>query len=161
MNFTFKRMTETDAWAIMRWQYGPPYDLYNATPEDIPEGVQELLKPEHAYHTAFDEQARLVGYCCFGPDAQVPGGDYTGEALDIGLGLRPDLTGQGLGLPFLQAILVFARREFAPSAFRLTVATFNERAVHLYEKAGFQPTLIFMSQTKPNAHEFMQMERNR
>lgn len=159
MKFTFSLMTESDAWAIMRWQYGPPYELYDAAPEDVPEEVRELLKPEHAYHAVFDDQAGLVGYCCFGSDAQVPGGDYSEAALDLGLGLRPDLTGQGLGLSFLQAILDFARREFDPPAFRLTVATFNRRAIRLYEQAGFQPSHTFMSDTQPHSHEFSQMVR--
>lgn len=28
-----------------------------------------------------------MGYCCFGTDARVPGGDYSADALDIGLGM--------------------------------------------------------------------------
>lgn len=38
---------------------------------------------------------------------------------------------------FLLASLEFARRRFSPDSFTLSVATFNERAILLYERAGF------------------------
>jgi hypothetical protein len=41
-----------------------------------------------------------IGFCCFGPDAQLRGGDYHEPALDVGLGLRPDLVGKGLEVAF-------------------------------------------------------------
>jgi hypothetical protein len=58
----------------------------------------------------------------------MPGEDHAdGGAVDVGLGLRPDLTGRALGLGFMLAGLEFARRRFAPDGFRLSVAAFNER----------------------------------
>ena len=81
----------------------------------------------------------------FSPDGQVPGGDYRANALDIGMGLRPDLTGQGRGLMYVKAILDFAHRTFAPTAFRVTVAQFNKRALRVWEKAGFRAIQTFHS----------------
>ena len=43
--------------------------------------------------------------------------------------MRPDLTGQGLGAEFVRAGLRFAQDSYSPPAFRLTVATFNRRAI--------------------------------
>jgi len=57
--------------------------------------------------------------------------------------MRPDLTGQGRGLTFVSAVLDFARRTFTPTAFRVTVAEFNKRALRVWEKAGFQPGQTF------------------
>jgi [ribosomal protein S18]-alanine N-acetyltransferase len=44
-----------------------------------------------------------------------------------------------LGLAYLQAGLAFATQRFTPRRFRLSVATFNERAIRVYERAGFSP----------------------
>lgn len=105
--------------------------------------MRTFLGPRNNYYTIADASGDLVGYCCFGPDAQVGGGDYTACALDVGLGMRPHLTGQGRGLAFFSAILDFGRRTFAPQAFRVTVAAFNQRALRVYEKAGFRATQTF------------------
>ena len=96
------------------------------------------MDPGHQYYRMADEQGELVAYCCFGLQAQVPGGDYRSEALDIGLGVRPDLTGQGQGLAYVNGVLDFARATFAPCSYRVTIAEFNERARRVWEKAEFQ-----------------------
>ena len=90
----------------------------------------------------------------------MPGFDYADDgSLDIGLGLRPDLTGKGLGLEFLLAGLEFGRRRFAPAGFRLAVATFNGRAIQVYERAGFRPTTVFTHHTNGGDHPFLLMTR--
>jgi ribosomal-protein-alanine N-acetyltransferase len=61
-----------------------------------------------------------------------------GPALEIGLGLRPDLAGRGLGLEFFRAGVEFGRSRFAPARVILAVAGFNERARIVYERAGFR-----------------------
>ena len=48
--------------------------------------------------------------------------------LDYALGLRPDLTGRGLGLEFFRAGLAFARERYQPQRVYLHVAEFNEWA---------------------------------
>jgi len=101
------------------------------------------MDPQYAYHVLADEQGALAAFCCFGPDAQVPGGDYRLPALDIGLGVRPDLTGQGQGSGFVSAVLEFAQRVFGPASLRVTVAEFNERALRVWKKAGLKPVQTF------------------
>jgi len=52
--------------------------------------------------------------------------------------LRPELTGQGLGRAVISAGLAFGRARFAPAAFRVTVTSFNARALHTVASLGFE-----------------------
>jgi ribosomal-protein-alanine N-acetyltransferase len=143
MVYRFDPMDEASARAIFQWRYGPPYEVYNLDSADLEDELQLFLDPAHAYHRITDEGGNLVAYCCFGAEAQVPGGDYGQEALDVGMGVRPDLTGQGRGLGFVGAVLDFAAGMFAPAMYRVTVAQFNQRALRVWEKAGFRPVQTF------------------
>jgi GNAT superfamily N-acetyltransferase len=136
-------MDSVSARAVSTWHYDAPYEIYNVAPDRIEEEVQALLDPQNAYYVFTDERGSLVAYCCFGRDAQVPGGDYAADALDIGLAVRPDLTGQGRGHTYVDAVLGFARRTFAPAAFRVTVAAFSRRALRVWERAEFRPVQEF------------------
>ena len=155
MTLRFEPMDEAAARAIHAWRYEPPYDIYDLAKEPLLGLLRAFLDPQNAYYAIFDETGDLVAYCCFGPDAQVPGGNYGRPAVDVGLGLHPDRTGQGQGLTYVQAVLDFARRtpaarpaagtlrseptaEEESIAFRVTVAAFNRRARRVWEKAGFQ-----------------------
>jgi [ribosomal protein S18]-alanine N-acetyltransferase len=134
---TFEPMDRESAVTVLHWHYDAPYDLYNLDAYDAEETLADLLDPQNAYHALRDEQGELVAFCCFGADAQVPGGGYSAAALDVGLGVRPDLTGQGQGLDYVLAVLGFAAVKFNTAAFRVTVALFNQRARRVWEKAGF------------------------
>ena len=158
--FAFAPMTAPDARAVVAWRYEEPYALYNADPVQSDETVRALLDPRNRYYAVRTAEDGLVGTFCFGLDARVPGGDYDdADALDIGLGLRPDLTGRGLGKVFLLAGLAFAREQLVPTPtrFRLTVAAFNRRAIRLYERAGFRPTHLFVRPS--DEREFLQLMR--
>lgn len=143
MPFTFHPMSEASARAILSWCYDAPYDIYNPASDEGEEATRVFLDPQNAYYSITDEYGNLVAYCCFGREAQVLGGDYSTDALDIGLGIRPDLTGQGRGRTYVDAVLDFARRTFTPAAFRVTVAEFNKRALRVWKKAGFRPGQAF------------------
>lgn len=82
-----------------------------------------------------------------------------GGVIEIGLAMRPDLTGRGLGLSFVAAGLDFARDRYAPTRFTLDVATFNVRAQRVYERAGFRPLDTFTRRFKGNRCEFLAMSR--
>ena len=143
MSLHFEPMDEAAARAIHTWRYEPPYDVYDLAAGPAEDLVRAFVDPQNAYHAIRDEGGELVGYCCFGPDARVPGGDYERQALDVGLGVRPDLTGQGRGAGFVQAVLDFAESRWAPAAFRVTVAEFNRRARRVWEQAGFRQVQRF------------------
>ena len=141
--YVFRQIARSDAEEISRWRYPEPYATYDGDPSS----VAGLLDPRYNYHVVTDPEGELVGYFCFGADATVPAGRrlglYDEGALDVGLGMRPDLTGRGLGPEFVRAGLRFARQVFSPPAFRLTVAAFNRRAIKVYEAAGFEAVRSF------------------
>lgn len=137
-SFRFEPMTETCARAALGWRYLPPYDFYNQDPAQLENILNKsFLNPAYRYYSVFNEQDTLIAYRCFGEDARVPGGDYRADALDMGGGLRPDLTGHGLGLQVMRAAMDFAKVEFSPQAFRATVAEFNLRAQRACAKVGY------------------------
>ena len=159
MGFTLRPMSEEDVRAIVEWRYPGPYAFYDWT-SDPDERAEFLHTWRHAYYAVLDDGGELAGFFTFGADAQVPGGAYDDrDAVDVGLGLRPDLTGQGLGLEFVLAGLTFARSTLSPARFRLTVATFNRRAIRVYERAGFRPAGTFVRHTNGAEDEFLQMTR--
>jgi ribosomal-protein-alanine N-acetyltransferase len=140
----FRPLEEAHAREILEWRYEPPYDTYNLG-GDAQEIVEYMLTPEYRYHAILSQAGELLAFCCFGEDAQVPGGDYSAEALDIGLGVRPDLTGQGQGSRYVQAVLDFARRTWSPRAVRVTIAEFNTPAQKVWQKAGLERVQRFKS----------------
>ena len=135
MDWNFTPMTAEAAQAIALWQYEPPYDFYNWPASHDP---ANMVIP-HAF-VCFDPSGRPAGTFSFGPDGQIPTMEespYKPGFLDIGLRLRPDLCGKGLGQGFVLAGLAFGRREYGAERFRLSVAAFNRRAIKTYEKCGF------------------------
>ncbi|MEH2111490.1 GNAT family N-acetyltransferase [Nostoc sp.] len=135
--FTFNLINESNARAILSWRYEPLYDLYNYS-EPEANLLQHILHPQNTFYSILDENGELVAYCSFGQDGQVTGGDYHEQALDIGMGIRPDLTGRGKGAEYTNAVLEFADSFFQPKAFRVTIAAFNKRAIRVWQKLGFK-----------------------
>jgi [ribosomal protein S18]-alanine N-acetyltransferase len=147
----FVQMSQEDAEEIADWRYDPPYDFYDARADES--DLANLLNPvrrEDRGFSARDEAGELVGFFTYARDA---------DAIVVGLGLRPDLTGRGLGAWFVEQGLDFGRARFAPQRFRLNVAEFNERAVKVYERAGFVRTRSFQDQTNDGSYPFLEMER--
>ncbi len=165
MPYTFTLMNETDAYAISLWRYEAPYDTYNISDNAEEEAdSNEMLDTRSPYYAVRNEQGELIGYFCYGTAAQPFGssepGLYTDDhAIVIGLGLRPDFTGKGLGPTFVEAGLDFAWQQFAPRTFLLYVMTFNQRAIHAYEKVGFAHVRRYMQHNIHGTHEFLIMSR--
>jgi RimJ/RimL family protein N-acetyltransferase len=135
---------------IALWHYEPPYDFYDPASDPVDAQLLYDTAARHLYRAVVDETGELIGWWYL-----VPGGDE----VEIGLGLRPDLTGRGLGRRFVELELEYARREWVPARFRLYVAAFNERARKLYERLGFVEVSRHVSTYEPfGAMEFLRME---
>ncbi len=151
MHYEFSPISVDDVGAIVSWRYHPPYDFYDM--DSDPEDLALFTNPINwdGYYAVFDGDGERVGFFSFELD------DGT---LEIGLGMRPDLTGDGHGRSFVEAGLAFAREEYGPEEFLLSVATFNERAISVYEEAGFERVEMFLQETNDDEYPFVRMRRD-
>ncbi len=158
MMSVFSPMDEASARAILAWRYEAPYTLYNLSPEaDVAAEVAHMLGGPSDFYAVRDDSGVLVAFRCFGLDGRVPGGRYNDAALDTGGGLRPDLTGRGLGADVMRAGLNFGQQTYHPPAFRVSVAAFNARALRTCEKVGYRRVSTFYS--PPNDADFVILVR--
>lgn len=151
MHFTFHKMRQEDAQQIACWHYPSPYNFYDW--DQDPDDLAELLDPQswqESYYAVLNEENDLAGFFVFKPDP-------SGHTVEVGLGLRPDLTGKGLGRAFVNAGLLFGQEHFSVEMWSLSVATFNTRAIRLYEQVGFTPLNTFLHHTNGGEYEFLRM----
>lgn len=158
MRFRFRRLRWRDAVTVARWHYDGQYAFYDMSLLVLlgVVAVQWALRSIgliafYAVHAERGGREQLVGVFSF---------MRHGNAIEIGLGLQPDLTGQGLGLAFVHAGLDYARAHFAPKRFQLIVAAFNTRAIRVYERAGFAPVRNFTDYYRGRPYAAILMERD-
>ncbi|MEN8239793.1 MAG: GNAT family N-acetyltransferase [Actinomycetota bacterium] len=143
MTYHVRAVTEDDIRDFATWRYDPPYDSYSIT-DAMDESIEYFSDPDIHCHVVIRAD-ELVAFCTFGKDARVPGGTYDEAALDVGLGVRPSLTGSGNGKAIASAVMEYARSAFAHDRYRVTIAAPNERAQRTWNGVGFEPTDRFVS----------------
>lgn len=150
MPYTFQKMTEEQAEHIARcWHYEGKYAFYNI--EEDEEDLAGFLNSEmrgDQYFTVMD-RGEFIGFFSFHK--------VNTHTIDIGLGMKPSLTGSGNGLHFVKAGMMFSMRKYNPKFLTLSVATFNERAIKVYKEAGFEVVGTFVQKTNGSQFEFLKM----
>lgn len=152
------KMDKEKAKEICSWKYTSPYNAYNIPSTE--ESLTELLNS--SYYVAVDENNELVGFYYFGKCAQVSSGREFGayrdtNVVDIGLGLRPDLCGKGNGLEFLRKCTVLGETLYSNKNFRITLPTFNKRAITVCKQFGFKAEDSFEIISKGNKASYITM----
>jgi ribosomal-protein-alanine N-acetyltransferase len=150
VRFVVRPLTQADAEAIAAWRYPGEYAFYDWTAE--PDDLALLLdsgRRRDAFHAADGDDGTLAGFF------QVEAG---AEGIELGLGLRPDLCGRGLGEGFTRLGLDLVRRLHGPVRITLAVAAFNRRAIAVYERCGFVETGRHVRHTSGDDWEFVDME---
>ena len=150
MKFIFKRMQQDNAMIIAdEWKYEEPYSFYDMTADldDYNELVNEALRNKNEWFEAHADD-ELVGYFCL---------CIENDNIDIGLGLRPDYCGRGMGKQFLTDIICFIERSYAYSTLSMDVAAFNKRAIKVYNSCGFKETHSFLQHTNGCEYDFIHL----
>jgi RimJ/RimL family protein N-acetyltransferase len=121
-----------DAEAISSWHYQGPWSAYDSRPGD------ELVTAEGGYHAVVDDAGSLVGFVCTGQEARVPGLAAADGITDVGVGMRPDLVGRGLGSAFGAVVLDHLCGLCGNGPMRAVVQSWNERSLRLARRLGFR-----------------------
>ena len=144
---TIRPMTQADAVAIAAWRYPVEYAFYDA--DGDPADLDELLhRRGDQRFAALTPGGKLIGHYQLKP---------AGDSVELGLGLRPDLTGQGLGGDFVARGIELVRSRHGAVRITLAVAAFNERAIRVYERTGFVETGRGPRETGGATWEFVTM----
>lgn len=155
--FRLRPLRWADARVIGGWRYEAPYDIYNLG--HVYMFSAALLRrlgvfsgTEIEFFGVWSEAGELAGLFTF---------TKRGKGVTLGLAMRPDLTGKGYGLAFVQAGMDFARQRYSPQFFRLDVAAFNQRAIKVYIRAGFMPRgKSFQMKTRHGRRWYLEMTRD-
>ena len=123
-------MDELQVYTYINWKYEYPYEFYNIPEEGVKETIDEIFEDNNSfYFSVFDSNGKLFGIYEY---------TFRSNFMEIGLGIRPEDTGKGLGLDFIRECIHFGRTTFLYRGdICLRVADFNKRAIKLYKKIGF------------------------
>ena len=124
-------LTESHKQAICNWQYEGEYAVYDLPSyENMQKARSGFTNPERAdSYLGWSENGELIAYTHFSEKSD---GTY------LGIGVRPDLCGQGYGRKITQAAAKLAEERHPGKPVCLEVRTWNARAIRCYERAGFR-----------------------
>ena len=146
-------LTQANADQIAReWHYSDMYRFYDM--ENDQEDFEEIITPRlraNKYYQILDDTDELVGYFCLERLSE--------ERVEVGLGLRPDLTGRGLGLNFITEIEAFIQNNSNYRIIVLSVASFNKRAIKVYQRAGFKIEDSKLQKSNDGVYEFINLSK--
>lgn len=134
------------------WKYSGIYAFYDMTADE--EDLKDFLNEENwnnHYFAVLNEENELIGFYSF---------YFENEILWLGFGLKPELTGKSLGYEFVNSGVNYAVQNlnYRKNYVMLAVASFNKRAIRLYEKIGFQAIEKYMQKTNGGEFEFIKMK---
>lgn len=128
---TYHVMTEQERETVSNWKYTGEYAIYNMP------SYQEQKEKKIAFgspkcadnYVAYYEGDTLIGFT-----------NILEEATEVfmGIGVSPELCGQGYGRKILEAACRIAGERCPGKPLYLEVRTWNRRAVRCYERSGFR-----------------------
>lgn len=146
-----------DAWAMSRWYEDAGFQRLVDAPHARPRSAEEIEK----WFEEWQKNEREVTFAVRLLDEETPLALVSLEGilwshgvawLGIGIGDR-EQWGKGYGREAMQLVLRYGFNELNLHRIQLTVFEYNERAIALYEKLGFQREGVY--------REFMQRDGKR
>ncbi|MGD9531216.1 MAG: GNAT family N-acetyltransferase [Dehalococcoidia bacterium] len=123
---------ETEARVIARWRYSGPWRVYDLGPNAT------TVNAANGYEAVADHSSdELVGFCCSGEEARVPGLRGEPDLVDVGLGMAPEWVGAGHGAEFGRVVVGHYRAMHPGVALRAAVQSWNKRSLRVTVRLGF------------------------
>jgi len=155
MKYTFVPMNEKYANDIVsNWHYDDVYSFYDmAADKDDLRIFMDTKNWQDTITAVLNENDELVGWASFCTE---------NDEFWLSLGLRPDLTGQGLGEEFVSECVKYGISQYKliKHTIKLAVALFNQRAVKVYQRVGFTETNKTIRDTHIGRVDFIEMEKH-
>ena len=121
-------LTIEDGLAVASWSSPGAWHIEDAL--QVPE-------PDEGYWAVVDARDELLGFCCLGAAARVPGQPADDWVLDVAIGIRPELAGRGWGGDLGRAAVAHARSVALDRRVRTTVPDWNVAGQRTARQAGF------------------------
>lgn len=138
---------------VSNWHYDV-YSFYHmAADEDDLRTFMDTKNWQNITKAVLNGNDELVGWASF---------YIENDEFWLSLGLRPDLTGQGLGEEFVSECVRYAISQYklTKPTIKLAVALFNQRAIRVYQRAGFIETNKTVRDTHIGKVDFIEMEKH-
>ncbi len=133
MRLFVNKLTQEYAKQLCGWKYEGEYSVYNVSWETAAEQKWPVADPmarESDFRSVIDENGNFIGFFRMTKDEHAK--------VEIGLGLKPELCGQGLGKDFVKLITKYTLNHYPNRYVYMQVRTFNARAVKCYEACGYK-----------------------
>lgn len=128
---------------MQTWRYHGIMARYNIASGEATH--QRLCQHDSGYWQVRDDQGSLYGFVVLGKYAQIAGATYDKHAIDIHVGLRPDLVGQLRGSALCSAAVTHAIAQYPDTTLRVSIPTQHASALAVWQRAGFYPEYAFLS----------------
>jgi GNAT superfamily N-acetyltransferase len=128
-----RQLTIEDGLAVAGWSSPGAWHIQDAL---------EPPEPDEGYWAVVDSGDHLLGFCCLGAAARVPGQPEDEWLLDVAIGIRPQLAGRGWGGDLGRTAVAYARSVALDRRLRTTVPDWNDLGQHAARRAGFTPLVV-------------------
>jgi enoyl-CoA hydratase/carnithine racemase/RimJ/RimL family protein N-acetyltransferase len=126
--FRVRQLTIEDGLDLASWSRPGAWHIEDAL---------EAPEPDEGYWAVVDCNDTLLGFCCVGGAARVPGAPRDDYVVDVAIGIRPQLAGRGWSGELGRAAVRYAASVALDRRLRTTVPEWNQVGRHAAAQAGF------------------------